>query len=190
MHRYKRARFVDLALIAGVSRELFSVNSDRVPLQLRAVVRSSQQSDATAVFRSARDLITDGEWARAQEKFDEYVKAYPNEKNIEAALYWLAYTQHKLAKYDQCRSTIDASAREVPEHDAGKTMLACCSHKCRAIMPLPLQDLAEALERAGRRHNGPAGRGSCTLVYAPGRCRSAPVAVTPVPAQGVDGATV
>src|SRR6185369_15090498 len=57
--------------------------------------RSAQQSanDATVVFRAARDLITDGEWARAQTKFDEYVKAFPNEKNIEAALYWLAYTQ-------------------------------------------------------------------------------------------------
>src|SRR5215211_1551373 len=67
--------------------------------------RSTQQSEAT-VFRSARDLITDGNWARAQEKFKEYVDSYPNEKNIEAALYWLAYTQQKLAKYDQCRSTV------------------------------------------------------------------------------------
>ncbi len=68
--------------------------------------RSSQQTDATTVFRSARDLITDGEWSKAQDKFDEYVKAYPNEKNIDAALYWLAYTQQKLARYDQCRETI------------------------------------------------------------------------------------
>jgi HEAT repeats/Outer membrane lipoprotein len=74
----------------------------------------SQQSDATTVFRSARDLITDGEWARAQEKFSEYVNAYPNEKNIEAALYWLAYTQEKLAKYDQCRATIDQLLRKYP----------------------------------------------------------------------------
>ncbi len=66
------------------------------------------------VFRSARDLITDGEWAKAQEKFEEYVTTYPNEKNIEAALYWLAYTQHKLAKYDQCRSTIDRLLQKYP----------------------------------------------------------------------------
>lgn len=76
--------------------------------------RSTQQSDATTVFRSARDLITDGNWVRAQEKFSEYVASYPNEKNIEAALYWLAYTQHKLAKYDQCRSTIDRLLEKYP----------------------------------------------------------------------------
>ena len=72
------------------------------------------QSDATTMFRSARDLITDGNWARAQDKFKEYVDSYPNEKNIEAALYWLAYTQHKLAKYDQCRSTIDRLLEKYP----------------------------------------------------------------------------
>lgn len=78
--------------------------------------RASQQSktDATAVFRSARDLITDGEWAKAQEKFDEYVTSYPNEKNIEAALYWLAYAQQKLARYDQCRATIDRLLEKYP----------------------------------------------------------------------------
>jgi len=74
----------------------------------------SQQNDATTVFRSARDLITDGDWARAQEKFDEYVKSFPNEKNIDAALYWLAYTQQKLLKYDQCRSTIDRLLEKYP----------------------------------------------------------------------------
>ena len=76
--------------------------------------RQQSGSDATTVFRSARDLITDGEWARAQEKFSEYVSAYPNEKNIDAALYWLAYTQNKLAKYDQCRSTIDRLLEKYP----------------------------------------------------------------------------
>ena len=63
--------------------------------------RSTQQSDATTVFRSARDLITDGDWAKAQEKFSEYVAQFPNEKNLDAALYWLAYTQEKSARYDQ-----------------------------------------------------------------------------------------
>ena len=79
-----------------------------------AVGQQRQQSDATTVFRSARDLITDGDWARAQQKFSEYVEAYPNEKNTEAALYWLAYTQQKLAKYDQCRATIDRLLQKYP----------------------------------------------------------------------------
>ena len=79
--------------------------------------RSTRQSanDATAVFRSARDFITDGEWARAQERFSDYVARYPNEKNIDAALYWLAYSQQKLGSYDQCRATIERLLQNHPQ---------------------------------------------------------------------------
>jgi len=90
--------------------------------------RSQQGSnDATTVFRSARDLITDGNWALAQEKFDQYVTSFPNEKNLDAALYWLAYTQQKLAKYDQCRSTIERLLEKYPNSswkDDARVLLA------------------------------------------------------------------
>jgi tetratricopeptide (TPR) repeat protein len=75
---------------------------------------SRSQSDATTVFRSARDLITDGDWARAQAKFDEYVSSYPNEKNLDAALYWMAYAEHKLEKFAECRKTIDRLLEKYP----------------------------------------------------------------------------
>lgn len=91
--------------------------------------RSNQQttSDATTVFRSARDFITDGDWARAQEKFNEYVTSFPNEKNLDAALYWMAYAEHKLAKYDQCRLTIDRLLEKFPNtnwKDDARVLLA------------------------------------------------------------------
>jgi len=89
--------------------------------------RTAAQTDATTVFRSARDLITDGEWAKAQEKFSEYVNSFPNEKNIDAALYWLAYTQQKLTKYDQCRATIERLLEKFPSsswRDDARVLLA------------------------------------------------------------------
>lgn len=94
-----------------------------------ASTRSSQQTPAgaTAVFRSARDSITDGEWAKAQEKFDEYVKSYPNEKNIDAALYWQAYALHKLGRYDQARATVDRLLQKYPNsswRDDARVLLA------------------------------------------------------------------
>jgi HEAT repeat protein len=67
----------------------------------------SSNESATTVFRAARDLITDGEWARAQNKFNEYVTKYSSEKNLDAALYWLAYAQYKQDKFDQCRDTVN-----------------------------------------------------------------------------------
>jgi Uncharacterized protein conserved in bacteria len=87
----------------------------------------SSTNTASTVFRSARDLITDGEWAKAQEKFNEYVNSYPNEKNIDAALYWLAYAQQRLAKYDQCRVTIERLLEKYPNSswkDDARVLLA------------------------------------------------------------------
>ena len=84
-------------------------------------------SEATTVFRSARDLITDGDWAKAQERFNEYVTSFPNEKNLDAALYWKAYAEQKLAKYDQCRSTIDRLLQKYPNtnwKDDARVLLA------------------------------------------------------------------
>ena len=110
--------------------------------------RASQQNvnnDATTVFRSARDLITDGNWAKAQEKFDEYVTSYPNEKNIEAALYWLAYSQHKLAKYEQCRATVDRLLAKYPSttwRDDARVLLA----QAPVASALAAEELAVALE--------------------------------------------
>ena len=88
---------------------------------------SQSTGEATVVFRSARDLITDGDWAKAQAKFDEYVTSFPNEKNIDAALYWKAYADYKLAKYNQCRSALDTLLAKYPTSnwkDDARTLLA------------------------------------------------------------------
>jgi len=78
--------------------------------------RAAAQADAAAaMFRSARDTITDGDWAKAQQKFSEYVSSYPNEKNLDAALYWLAYSQNKLEKFEDCRKTINQLLEKYPQ---------------------------------------------------------------------------
>jgi hypothetical protein len=69
---------------------------------------------AATLFRSGRDLITDQEWAKAQAKFDQLVSTYPNDKNLDAALYWTAYAQNKLSQIDQCRQTIKRLLEKYP----------------------------------------------------------------------------
>jgi hypothetical protein len=144
------------------------------------VSRATQQSasDAITVFRSARDLITDGEWARAQEKFSEYVTSYPNEKNIDAALYWLAYTQYKLARFDQCRSTIDRLLQKYPNttwRDDARVLAAPVA----GTNALAFVDRLSALRVSPAIAMSPA---ETSIVYAPAAEMSA-VAVTPVPGQ-------
>lgn len=150
-----------------------------------ATNRSSQQSanDASGVFRSARDLITDGEWAKAQEKFNEYVTLYANEKNIEAALYWLAYTQHKLARYEQVRSTIDRLLQNYPNtswRDDARVLLA---QGPGAYTPAA-QDFASAVRaQAGIAPTAPPQE---PLIYAP----ISPAGIAYTTVQGLGPATV
>ena len=88
---------------------------------------SRAPQDATTVFRSARDSITDGEWSKAEEKFSQYVSAFPNEKNLDAALYWLAYAEHKLEKFADARKTIERLLEKYPNsswRDDARVLLA------------------------------------------------------------------
>src|SRR5215204_1973352 len=153
------------------------------------VSRATRQSgsDAITVFRSARDLITDGEWAKAQETFSEYVTSYQNEKNIDAALYWLAYTQYKLARFDQCRSTIDRLLQKYPNttwRDDARVLVA----QVPGNYAIAYEDLLSAIKVSPAIAMSPA---ETAIVYAPAEPMSA-VAVTPVPGQvismaGLDG---
>lgn len=138
--------------------------------------RSSQQTgnDATTVFRSARDYITDGEWAKAQAKFDEYVTSYPNEKNVDAALYWLAYTQQKLGRYDQCRSTIDRLLEKYPNtnwKDDARTLL---------VQVPAYQGASDELATTLKMNTVITPQLEGSIVYAP-RVALSPVAITAAP---------
>ena len=145
--------------------------------------RNTQQTDATTVFRSARDLITDGNWAKAQEKFSEYVSSYPNEKNIEAALYWLAYTQQKLARYEECRSTIERLLEKYPNSnwkDDARLLLAQMPATTATYEAL-VSDLTTRVMTI------PPVQGAVAYAPAAPVTPLTPVAVAPVPAQGLQG---
>jgi HEAT repeat protein len=71
------------------------------------LVQQGGNDAASVMFRGGRDLITDQQWAKAEEKFDQYVAAFPNDKNVDAALYWMAYSQYQQKQFDKCKSTVD-----------------------------------------------------------------------------------
>ncbi len=78
---------------------------------------SAQQgnSDAAAkIFSAGKDLIFEQEWSKAQEKFKQLVTSYPNDKNVEASMYWLAYAQSKLSQTKDCRETLQQLLEKFP----------------------------------------------------------------------------
>jgi HEAT repeat protein len=62
---------------------------------------------ATSSFTAARDLIDDAQWAKAEQAFSQYVSKFPKEDNLDAAMYWTAYSEYQLKKFDICKQTID-----------------------------------------------------------------------------------
>jgi len=69
--------------------------------------QGSKNDAANAKFQGGRDLISDEQYAKAIEKFNEYISAYSKEPNIDAAMYWKAYSQVQLKEFDQAKDTID-----------------------------------------------------------------------------------
>jgi tetratricopeptide (TPR) repeat protein len=154
-----------------------------------ALTSQSSNESATVVFRAARDLITDGEWAKAQDKFGEYVGSYPNEKNLDAALYWMAYAQHKLARFDQCRETISRLLEKYPNStwkDDARTLLAQAPGA--VIVAAQVDEMiarSQALSPVAitRPPDG-------SIVYAPSVAGIATTNVTPLPAQAFGTTTI
>ncbi|MDQ2854746.1 MAG: HEAT repeat domain-containing protein [Acidobacteriota bacterium] len=98
---------VSLALL--VTGSAVEVNGQRTATTRVAPNRLAPQGGkdaASIVFQGGRDLISDQEWAKAEDKFREYTSNFPKEKNIDAALYWMAYSEFQLSRYEQAKSTL------------------------------------------------------------------------------------
>src|SRR5688500_6837418 len=146
----------------------------------------SSTESATTVFRAARDLITDGEWAKAQAKFSEYVSKYQNEKNLDAALYWLAYAQYKLENFGPCRETINKLFEKYKESewldDARVLWAQVPGAIAIATSPAAAMEVDQAIALTRAMATTPIAPG-VTTVYAPGSAINTVGSMTPLPAQ-------
>lgn len=71
-------------------------------------------SPSMLVFRQGRDLIEKEDWAGAAAKFEDYVARYPKSKDVDAALYWLAYALKKQRKYQAAGQALERLGRDFP----------------------------------------------------------------------------
>src|SRR5215510_15213072 len=74
--------------------------------RLNQFIQSQVSSDAaTKVFSEARNLIKDGEWAKAEQSFKSFINDYPQDKDIAAATYWLAFALKQQKKFQDADNT-------------------------------------------------------------------------------------
>ena len=85
--------------VAGFVRSGPAYGRDQDIQKLNRFVQSSKtDSPAMKMFREGRDLIETENWQQASEKFRNFVNDYPKDKDVDAALYWLAYALKKQGK--------------------------------------------------------------------------------------------
>src|SRR4051812_29290212 len=75
---------------------------------LNRLVQSQGQNDpASRAFTQGRGFIDDQNWTQAVSTFAGFVSKYPSDKNVDAALYWLAYAHSKQGDLTAAASTVD-----------------------------------------------------------------------------------
>lgn len=73
---------------------------------LSRLVQASGSDAATQAFTEGRDLIAEEKWSRAASRFNRFISDYPNDKNLDAAFYWLAFAYKKMNKFAEAERTL------------------------------------------------------------------------------------
>jgi HEAT repeat protein len=92
------------ALLALVS---LAYSRDQDIAKLERFVQSSKVNTASMqIFREGRDLIEAQNWQKAAEKFSDFIKGFPKDKDVDAALYWYGYALQKLGRTDEAAAPL------------------------------------------------------------------------------------
>jgi HEAT repeat protein len=83
--------------------------------RLNQFIQSQGSSDAAIkAFGEARNMIKDGEWARAEQSFSRFIADYPQDKDIAAATYWLALALKQQNKFQDADRTLTQLMEKFP----------------------------------------------------------------------------
>lgn len=74
--------------------------------KLNRFVQNKGNTASMAIFREGRDLIEAQNWQRAAEKFNDFIKGYPKDKDLDAALYWYGYALQKQDRKQEARDSL------------------------------------------------------------------------------------
>jgi len=107
---------VAMVLSASISTRGFG----QEPGAAQQFVQSANSSDAAQkLLREGRELVGERKWDAAKAKFDNLIRAYPRDKNLDAALYWLAFCLKQQGKPREANQTLERLIREYPRSDWG-----------------------------------------------------------------------
>lgn len=83
---------------------LFSVGSvsgnNQDIAKLNRFVQAKGTAASMQTFREGRDFIEAQNWQKAAEKFNDFIRVYTKDKDLDAALYWYGYALEKQGRKD------------------------------------------------------------------------------------------
>jgi HEAT repeat protein len=82
--------------------------------KLNRFVQAQPPSAAATAFREARDLIKDGEWEKAEARFNRFIAEFPQDREAAAALYWLAFSLKQQSKYADADTSLTRLIKQYP----------------------------------------------------------------------------
>ena len=100
-HALMLLAIVSIAVAVAIhTQRVYGRDQDKVKLD-RFVQSTKGNTASMQIFREGRDLIDAQNWARAAEKFNDFIKGYPKDKDLDAALYWYGYALQRQGKNDE-----------------------------------------------------------------------------------------
>jgi HEAT repeat protein len=88
-----------------------SADAGQVEKFNRFVQASNSNDSAMNLFREARELIENENWKQAEKKFQTFIRDFPKHENVDAAMYWRAFSLKKLDKLPEA----DEAAKKLIE---------------------------------------------------------------------------
>ena len=105
-----RSGFALLALVAVATVFSIYVPStsafDQELSKLNKFVQAKGNTASMQTFREGRDFIEAQKWQQAADKFNDFIKGYPKDKDLDAALYWYGYALQKQGRNDEAASAL------------------------------------------------------------------------------------
>ncbi|HKQ74921.1 MAG TPA: HEAT repeat domain-containing protein, partial [Blastocatellia bacterium] len=105
-----------MAMVLNVSLSIRGFGQDQG--LARQFVQSANASNAAQkLLREGRELIGERKLDAAKTKFDEFIRAYPRDKNLDAALYWLAFCLKQQGRPKEANLALVRLLKEYPRSD-------------------------------------------------------------------------
>jgi HEAT repeat protein len=109
--------FLMIVLVAVVFlvQTRFAYGYDQDIAKLNRFVQNNRANTASMkVFQEGRDLIESQNWQQAAERFNDFIKGYPKDKDVDAALYWYGYALQKQGLKEEAKAPLLKLIKEYP----------------------------------------------------------------------------